>query len=236
MIDGPHIATNLVIPSEDVSPSRGTFCLPLRAFASFAVGSSSSGNQESKIKYSVLGNAARHIIVGIILATLSVTLAPPRAFAQSAPTEYDVKAAYLYNFAKFVKWPPNSIDPTLDICVLGGNPFGEALQSMVSGENIGGKPAKVREIDSAHDLGGCNILFVTRGASHHVRSILASVDDKPMLTVSDIPGFSDDGGMIEFVNQSGRVRFNINLAAAQRAGLNLSSELLKVAGVVKGKP
>lgn len=176
---------------------------------------------------------ARSYVLRVVLAVLALALP---ALAQSAPTEYDVKAAYLYNFGKFVKWPPNTSDPTLDICILGDDPFGDSLRSMVAGETIAGKPATVRNVDSVHNIAGCNILFISRAASRRLQAILENVGNKPVLTVSDISGFNDDGGIIEFVNQSGRVRFNINLTAAQRAGLNLSSELLKVANYVKGKP
>jgi hypothetical protein len=157
--------------------------------------------------------------------------------AQSQPTEYEVKAAYLYNFGKFVKWPEASTKgPQFLICVLGEDPFAGSLDSVVAGEKVNGKPAVVLHLDSSRNASPCNILFLSRSEDRHVRRILESIDQTGTLTVSDIPDFSDEGGMIEFVNQDGRIRFKINVAAAEQAGLNVSSELLKVASALKGKP
>jgi hypothetical protein len=165
-----------------------------------------------------------------------VLLAPSMS-AQAPPSEYDVKAAYLYNFGKFVKWPESSTKGAqFTICVLGDNPFKGALASIVAGEKVNGKPAVVVHPESGRSASDCNILFITRAEQHRVRRILESLDVGGTLTVSDIPGFVEDGGMIQFVNQGGRIRFTINIAAAQQAGLSVSSELLKVASSVKGSP
>jgi hypothetical protein len=148
------------------------------------------------------------------------------------PTEYEVKAAYLYNFGKFIKWPPSS-ESTFEICVFGNDPFGISLDSLTAGESLDGKRLAIRRISSTTEAQKCRILYVSRSEQGRAPSILEAVKHLPILTVSDIPNFLDDGGVISFVMQGDRVRFQVSLPAAERAGLSLSSELLKVAVSVK---
>lgn len=157
------------------------------------------------------------------------------ARGQQRATEYEVKAAYLYNFGKFVKWPAAKAGKNTDfvICVLGNDPFGETLDKMISGQMIDGKSTRVKRVTTAREASRCNIVYIAANERSELPEVVASLDRSSTLTVSDIPDFVDQGGMIEFVLDSGRVRFRINLAAAQQAGLNLSSELLKVASAVK---
>ena len=151
-------------------------------------------------------------------------------------TEYDVKAAYIYNFGKFIRWPA-SISPASNepfaICVLGKNPFGPALEATVKGESIEGRKLGVRYLASMAEASGCRILFVSNSEERHVGAVLEEAGRRPILTVSDIPGFVDRGGDIEFVAVGEKIRFKVNLVAAEKAGLSLSSELLKVAVTVK---
>ncbi len=166
-----------------------------------------------------------------------ILLASVPAVSQAKPSEYAVKAAYLYNFGKFVKWPADSKpgrNANFSICVLGQDPFGTSLDATVEGENISGKPVVVRRVTSAREGSSCNMLYISPSERGRLPEILAAVGKDSTLTVSDMPEFIQRGGMIEFVMDSGRVRFQINLEAAQAAGLNLSSELLKVAMNVKG--
>lgn len=160
------------------------------------------------------------------------------SLAQNAkPTEFQVKAAYLFNFGKFVKWPePSGSDHDIfPICVLGTDPFGRALDATVAGERVDGKSVTVRRMTTAADTAGCRILFVGRSEEGRLGSVFATLGRSPVLTVSDISGFADRDGMIQFVMDHDRVRFMVNLSAAQKAGLSLSSELLKVATSVKGQ-
>ncbi|MGZ4787919.1 MAG: YfiR family protein [Terriglobales bacterium] len=169
----------------------------------------------------------------ILLLFLSLPIAS-RAQTRK-PTEFEVKAAYLFNFAKFVKWPGSaeSGDDTFPICVLGGDPFGPVLDSTTAGEKINDKRVTVRRIGSAADAANCRILFVSTSERPRLVSVMAALSHLPILTVSDIDGFVDRQGIIEFVMDRDRVRFQVNLSAAERAGLTLSSELLKVATSVK---
>jgi hypothetical protein len=155
---------------------------------------------------------------------------------QAKPSEYQVKAAYLYNFGRFVKWPAGVAagkGDSFPVCVLGRDPFGSILDSTLAGEALEGKPVAIRRIAREQDAADCRILFVSSTEEHHLKEILAAIDQAGVLTVSDIPGFSRRGGMIQFVMEGDRVRFEINLATAESARLVLSSELLKVAATVR---
>ena len=164
---------------------------------------------------------------------------PARSIRASHPSEYEVKAAYLYNFGRFVQWPndiPSSRVDQFPICVLGADPFGPALDVTISGEKIGGKSVVARRISEIGTATTCRVLFISSSEDKRVKEILAAAEKLSILTVSDIPRFIEDGGMVQFILADRTVRFAINLDAAQQARLNLSSQLLKVAVQVKGNP
>ena len=172
--------------------------------------------------------------VMVMLALLYMPLL--EAQQQPKVSEYQIKATYLYNFGRFVQWPPNATTAKGDsfsICVLGQDPFGPSLDSTLAGETLDGKPLAAKRISTARDAGECRILFISSTEENHLKEILAALDESSILTVSDIPAFSRRGGMIQFVLEGGKVRFEINLAKAQIAKLTLSSELLKVATTVR---
>jgi hypothetical protein len=170
---------------------------------------------------------------------VGVFIAASAALGQTAKsTEYQVKAAYLYNFGKFVQWPAKNGEPKNDsfsICLLGRNPFGGALAGL-AGQTINGRIVETRHIPGVQDAKKCEVLFVAASEQDRITEILAAVQKLPILTVSDMPHFVAHGGTIEFVAQDGKVRFQVNRAAAKSAGLGLSSELLKVAVNVKIGP
>lgn len=166
-----------------------------------------------------------------VLAALTVFIFAPMLHAQSAPTEYQVKAAYLYNFAKFIEWPQGAIlsEGSFNICVLGHDPFDSAFNNTLTGENIKGKNVVVKRISRAEDGIGCQILFISSSEETRLKEILQVLAKESVLTVSDMPQFTRRGGMIQFVMDANRVRFEVNLTSAERTGLILSSQLLKVA-------
>jgi hypothetical protein len=155
---------------------------------------------------------------------------------QSSPTENQVKSAYLYNFGKFVEWPARSMTggEFFTFCVLGDDSFSSTLETTIAGEGINGKKVLVKRIAKPQDAVDCRILFISSSEQSRLKEILAAVDDTSVLTVSDMPQFTRRGGMIQFVVEANRVRFEVNLTSAERAGLTLSSQLLKVAIDVKG--
>jgi hypothetical protein len=155
------------------------------------------------------------------------------------PSEYQVKAAYLYNFSRFIEWPARpsaeSSEP-FAICVLGKDPFGSILDTTVSGQGTGAQSPVAKRLTKPEDALGCQILFVGASEESHLKEILSVLGKASVLTVSDIPRFSERGGMIEFVLKGDRVRFEVNLTNAVNAGLAVSSDLLKVALAVRKNP
>jgi len=157
--------------------------------------------------------------------------------AQSAPkpTEYQVKAAYISNFGRFVGWPGTApASDSFNVCVLGQDPFGPALDMAIAGESIGHAPMAARRITDVEEAANCRIVFIS--GSEDFKTVLPALGKTAVLTVSDAPEFVKGGGMIQFVLDGNRVRFEINLGAAKRVGLSLSSELLKVAMAVRNRP
>jgi YfiR/HmsC-like len=164
------------------------------------------------------------------LVVVLVLLVPATSYAQK-PTQYEVEAAYLFNFAKFVRWPPHS-SGNFEICILGTDPFGSAMDRLIRGEDINGEQLTIRRIHAVPEAFSCRIVFLGSSESRHLDQDVSLLATHPILTVSDIDDFADHGGEIQFVNDAGRVRFVINRAAAEKCGLGLSSELLKVAKLV----
>lgn len=150
--------------------------------------------------------------------------------------EYQVKAAFLYNFAKFVEWPPEAFrtpkDPIL-VCVLGRNPFGNALEDAIRGKSIAGRTFAYRHVSDAESASACQILFVGWEESKHFRALLESLKPMGILTVGEAQGFAAGGGVINFKLDEGRVRFEINVDAAEHEQLHISAKLLSLAQIVK---
>lgn len=150
-------------------------------------------------------------------------------------SEVQVKAAFLYNFAKFVEWPTDAFaapNSPLVIGVAGDDSFARALEKTVAGKTIGGRAMQVRKVE-ASDFKFCHILFVPTNSSLSVSTILARVAGADVLTVGDSEHFAESGGVINFFIEDARVRFAINPAAAQRAHLKVSSQLLVLARLIR---
>ena len=184
-----------------------------------------------------------NVIARVALAAICLSGPSSLSAQDSRPTaypEYQVKAAYLVNLGRFVEqWsarPKPSPDETFDLCVLGSDPFGAALDAAVKGEKIGGSPLAVKRITRSQDPVACRVLYIGSSEEGQLNAVLATLGTAPVLTVADIPDFIKHGGMIQFILDGNHVRFEINIAAAQAAGLKLSSELLKVARLVKRTP
>ncbi len=173
----------------------------------------------------------------LVILALILSFTPALAPAQQHPTESQVKAAYLYNFGKFVTWQVDriAVSDSIEMCVLGKDPFGSILDSTVAGESIDGRKITVKRMSRVQDAAQCRILFVSSSEENRLRSILADAQRLGMLTVSDIPHFAEQGGIIEFVTQQDKIRFEVNRGAAEQSHLVLSSQLLKVASKVIDK-
>ena len=145
--------------------------------------------------------------------------------------EYPIRAAYLYQFARFVEWPDETAGRERDLVigVLGDTALGDALDRVVAGKKVRGHGLAVRRLESAPGDGVCDIVFIGGGDDARVAAALEKLRGVPVLTVGDRDGFVQRGGMIGFVVEDGRVRFDVNLHAARQAGLRVSAQLLGVA-------
>jgi hypothetical protein len=159
----------------------------------------------------------------------------PCARAQAPPSEYQLKAAFLFNFAKFIDWPPGSFtgrQSPFAICVLGQDPFGRVLDDSLQGKMIGNQPLAIRRLKDKTEARRCQMVFVSSSESAHLAEILESLRGANVLLVGETSGFAAAGGTIEFTLEDNRVRFTINTDAADRAGLMFSSKLLALAKLV----
>jgi hypothetical protein len=178
--------------------------------------------------------STNHFRLWVLLLAFSAVAIP--SFSQQAGSdEYRLKAAFLFRFPQFVEWPAAALDGrnAVEICVSRPNPFGRALDDLVAGETLNGRPLVVREIAGPAVLDGCQVLFVPAAASTSTR-LLQAAAARPLLTVGESPQFLDQGGIINLRILERRVRFEVNADAAQRAGLRLSPQLLRLAIAVRG--
>ena len=158
---------------------------------------------------------------------------PAHAAAQAADgsLEYQVKAAYLLNFTRYVEWPARILpaDASLQLCILGNDPFGEVIDQAVEGRRSQGRPVAVRRILTEERASGCHLVFLTDQTWRRRRNLVRNMTSRGILTVGDSDQFSRDGGVIGFVISNETVRFVINLRAMERAGLKISSRMLSLA-------
>ena len=170
------------------------------------------------------------LIVGLIL--WSALVFPHEEARAAGFSAQQVQSVFLFNFAQFVKWParafPDSTSP-LTIGVLGANPFGGTLESTIRGETVDGRRIAVKYARRAEDLRNCQIVFISQSEAGRVGAVLGAFQNTSVLTVSDIPRFCEQGGMINFILEGGQVKFAINTRPAKTAGLQISSKLLRLA-------
>lgn len=153
-----------------------------------------------------------------------------------ALNEYEVKAAFLFNFAKFVEWPPRvfpEASSPIIFGILGEDPFDGPVMTKIGQETIKGRSIKIEHYKAGDDFAGCHLLFISRSAAGQVKDVLERAKGRSLLTVSEIEDFMTEGGMINFVLVDRSVRFDINAKAIQTAGLKVSSKLLAVARSVE---
>jgi hypothetical protein len=166
---------------------------------------------------------------------LFLTATARRGAFAAAPSEYEVKAVFLFNFSQFVSWPPAAFDKSdapMIIAVLGTDPFGRELDSVVKGEHVGGHPIEVRRYQDVSEIKDCHILFIDRSETSSLGAIVDALRGRSILTVSDIDDAARAGVMIDLVKLNDRIRMRINLAAARASGLTISSQLLRPAEIV----
>lgn len=170
-------------------------------------------------------------IIGVIVAAL-LALLPASPAVAAANLEYQVKAAFLYNFAKFVSWPEDAFGDgggPFVFCIVGTDPFGDTLEKVLKGRQASNRPIVVRRGADPESVGRCHLMFVGEGEDPRVARHLQQVAERPVLTVGESEAFSRAAGMIRLLVQDKRVRFDINVKAAAKARLKMSSQLLKLA-------
>lgn len=180
-------------------------------------------------------------IVACLLCFSLMTAAPSHAQStdSSDSSEYLIKAGFTYNFAKLMEWPSGAFaqpDSPIVIGVLGTDPFNGTLDQVLKGKQANGRAFEVKHLKWGADLKGCNILFVSDSETAHLDELFHNVKGLPILTIGDTPGFAQRGGIINFVVEDNRVRFEINADAAKQANINISSRLLSLAIPVHGTP
>jgi len=155
--------------------------------------------------------------------------------AADAPTENQVQAVFLFNFSRFVEWPPQAFaapgDPFV-IGIVGTDPFGSRLDEAVHNEQINGHALTVRRFRNISELDNCQILFIDRSEITRLGQILTALDHHSTLTVSQADGAAQHGVMIQFATENNRIRLRINVDSARAAGLTISSKLLRPAEII----
>ena len=183
----------------------------------------------------VLGSSVSRRATGRLLLAVLIAAASGACPGGETPTEYEVKAAFILNFARFVEWPDVALasgSGVLTIGILGKDPFEGALERVVENKMVGARKLAVVHVDGIELMKPVQILFISRSEIGRLAEILARLRGAPVLTVGDMEHFARDGGVINFILEDGRIRFEINPAAARSAGLRLSSKLLRVAKVI----
>lgn len=170
----------------------------------------------------------------VLVCLLGGITIPLRAQAPAA-SEYQVKAAFLYNFARFVEWPGDALPgPTASIvlCVYGEDPFGPALDEMVKGKSINNRDLAIHRAKNTQELKQCQVVFIDGAESKRLPEILGALQGSSVLLVGESGGFAEQGGQIQFLLEDNKVRFSINVDAVERAHLKISSKLLALAKIV----
>lgn len=180
--------------------------------------------------------AVRRILMWCAFAAGVLVASHLGALAQTNTLEYAVKANFLYKFGEYVSWPPEALGPPGSpavVCIVGDDPFGDALEKAVAGERIGPHPVVIKRLSTATADIVCQILFTRGSARQSTADTLKAVSGHPVLTITEASNYGAGGGVINFILRDGRVRFEIDLQAAGANQLEISSKLLGLAVAVK---
>ncbi len=167
----------------------------------------------------------------LVMLSLLYGVEAMAANAENEALEYKLKAAFLLNFTKFTTWPKEAFSgpgQTFDFCVIGQDPFGKALDGLES-KKVGGRNVRLYHAGSIAEAKTCHVMFISKSEQSHLAQLLQAVVGRPVLTVSDIEGFSRQGGIFEFVTKDGRLSFIANNRQAINSGLQINASLLNLA-------
>lgn len=180
-----------------------------------------------------MNNKGRYRILACSLLLLGILSGIRIAYAQSKPAlEYQVKAAFLFNFTRFVHWPPSAFaspDAPFEIGIAGNDPFGLYIDDLVSGERVDGHKMIVRRYPDGGDMSNCQLVFIQINDQQKLKSIVSQVSRQNVLSVSDNDDFIRMGGILHFYMEDNKVKMEIRLAAAKSAHLEISVKLLQIA-------
>ena len=186
-----------------------------------------------RAKFLSFAGVGRAVVCGVVCA-LAFGVPETRAAAPTAK-EYEVKAAFLFNFAQFVEWPAEAFESPqmpVGIGILGDDPFGDILEQTIRGETVKGRPIVVHRSKQIENLKHCHLLFVGRSEKGRLAHIFAVLEGAHCLTVGETDQFARAGGIIIFRLQGTNIRFEINVDAARHSGLRISSKLLRLATII----
>jgi YfiR/HmsC-like len=169
------------------------------------------------------------------LLVLTMGFCARTVLAQTTAKEYRIKAAFLFNFAQYVEWPPDAFtdaNSPLTYCTIGDDPFEGVLDESLHAKSVGIRPLRVQHLKGAENLQGCQIVFIGANEKKRITAILETLKQSPVLVVGESSHFAEQGGTVGFLSEENTIRFEVNLNAAQRARLNISATLLSVAKTV----
>jgi hypothetical protein len=175
------------------------------------------------------------VIFRVVIAVIAMT---PASGQEYPSMEDQVKAVYLYNFAKFIEWPADTFPSAKNafrLCIYGYNPFGSALDELVQGKTLNNRQLEVRRIIEPAELKACQMVFIDEKESTRLPEILKNLAGTSALVVGESEGFAERGGAVEFFLEDKKLRFSFNVDALQRARLQASSKLLALARIVHDK-
>ena len=180
-------------------------------------------------------SASRLLGLSLRMALFVGLLALLPATSTAAPvSEYQIKAAFLYNFARFVDWPAQAHRPgNLTLCIVGANPFGSDI-NVVVGKPVGSDRLSVRQAN-ADNVADCQIVYIAGSNTATLDKVLASIRGRPIITVGDSKGFAEGGAVFNFYSENNKIRFEVNIDAARRTGLPISSQLLRLGRITHDK-
>lgn len=168
----------------------------------------------------------------MLLLSAAIPWAFPCDAIAAAASEYEIKAAFIYNFSIYMNWPEPNIDKPFVIGVIGKDPFGELLDDAMRGKRVDRRKVVVRRFSRLEEIVDSDVLFVASSEAPSLERILKILDGVPVLTIAEMDQFAERGGMINLTTDGNRVRFEVNLEAINRAGLKASSQMLRLAKLI----
>lgn len=184
-----------------------------------------------------LSRLTLRLLQGSVFLATVLLCQPDSRCAETSSGEYSLKAAFIYNFSKFMDWPDNAFHGKNEFCIatLGRTPLDRSLAAL-SGRPVHGRTIVFRQVATAEEATRCQVLFIGRSELSRMDAILETLRDLPVLTIADRADFSKRGGMLTLDQENGRIVFDINYRETQRSRLKPSSQLMKLARKIYGRP